>query len=250
MINHHVQLLIQHVLETEAIPALLDAGKSARCKAKTCRWLQPGLACSRSLGESSCLQLLTHSAGLPLYILQLGLVVKSLLDNLDSDWEEDNVPVADDNSNLFQLTSAVNPSAAEQDRVQDSNMQVMVAGLHGAAEMGPAWARPDGPALVYMPYRRVPLEAPSAALAGTRESSTVPQPRIKMRSARPRWAQLSPVWPPAACMLALISGSCVPAGDCCRCIGCWRSFEGAQHGTRPGGARLDSCASPVPSACA
>jgi hypothetical protein len=56
--------------------------------------------------------------------MQLGLVVKSLLDNLDSDWEEDNVPVADDNSNLFQLTSAVNPSAAVQDHKQDSDVKV------------------------------------------------------------------------------------------------------------------------------
>ena len=42
--------------------------------------------------------------------IKVGLAVKTILDNVEEGWEEDQVPVADDNSNLFLETAAPAPS--------------------------------------------------------------------------------------------------------------------------------------------
>lgn len=44
--------------------------------------------------------------------IKVGLAVKTILDNVEEGWEEDQVPVADDNSNLFLETAAPAPSDA------------------------------------------------------------------------------------------------------------------------------------------
>jgi hypothetical protein len=66
--------------------------------------------------------------------IKVGLAVKTILDNVQEGWEEDQVPVADDNSNLFLETAAPVPSAsrpnnaAAEVRAEWLGVQVAVQG--------------------------------------------------------------------------------------------------------------------------